>query len=331
VDSDLNSETVSDSSKREATAVGRFSCAVKLPVFEGPLDLLLHLIRANEVDIADIPIALISEQYLAYLEMMRMLDLDVAADYLLMAATLAHIKSRLLLPPDPDILDEDGTLDPRAELARRLAEYARYKDAANELARRPILGRDVFSGAADQSELPEKEGVLVVSLFGLLEAMQGVLSRIPAEQAKHTVTRDRLTLQETMVEVMDALRACDPSSLRFEDLLVVGAGELTRERVVLAFLSILELAKIQALLIFQNIDEGGRPAGPIRVRLAVALDDAVIAEAGARADAEMAVRELDADAETDTEIETETETSEPEPEPPAEIESETEGDTDGGS
>ena len=276
-----------ESASREATAVGRFSCAVKLPAFEGPLDLLLHLIRANEVDIADIPIALISEQYLSYLELMRMLDLDVAADYLLMAATLAHIKSRLLLPPDPDLLADELGEDPRAELARRLAEYARYKEAAVELARRPILGRDVFAGASDRSELPEREGVLVVSLFSLLESMQRVLARIPAEQKHHTVSRVRLTLQECMVEVMDALRAADPATVRFEDLLLGDAP--TRERVVLAFLSILELAKIQALLIFQNIAESGLPEGPIRVRLAVggSLDSAAIAEAGARADAEM--------------------------------------------
>jgi len=217
---------------------------------------------------------------------MRMLDIDVAADYLLMAATLAHIKSRLLLPPDPDLL-ADELEDPRAELARRLAEYARYKDAAAELARRPLLGRDVFAGSSDASELPEREGVLVVSLFGLLEAMQRVLERIPADQAHHTVSRVRLTLQECMVAIMDALRGADPASVRFEDLLAGDAP--TRERVVLAFLSILELAKIQALLIFQNSDEAGRPDGPIRVRLAVGaeLDAAVIAAAGARADAEM--------------------------------------------
>ena len=281
------------SASREANALGRFSCAVKLPAFEGPLDLLLHLIRANEVDIADIPIALISEQYLGYLDLMRMLDIDVAAVYLLMAATLAHIKSRLLLPPDPDLLAEDGGEDPRAELARRLAEYARYKDAASELARRPLLGRDVFSGAADLTAIPEKEGVLVVSLFGLLEAMQRVLARIPAEEVRHTVSRARLTLQECMVQVMDALRAADPASLRFEDLLT---GETpTRDRVVLAFLSILELAKIQALLIFQNSDDGGRPEGPVRVRLAVgaAFDEAAIAQAGARAEAELEARTLE--------------------------------------
>ena len=283
----MEGDPISQAPARDATGAGRFACAVKLPSFEGPLDLLLHLCRANEVDIADIPIALISEQYLAYLELMRMLDIDVAADYLLMAATLAYIKSRLLLPPDPDLL-ADELEDPRAELARRLAEYARYKDAAAELARRPLLGRDVFAGSSDASELPEREGVLVVSLFGLLEAMQRVLERIPAEQAHHTVNRVRLTLQECMVALMDALRAADPHSVRFEDLL---AGDVpTRERVVLAFLAILELAKIQALLIFQNTDAAGRPEGPVRVRLAVGaeLDAAAIAAAGARADAEMA-------------------------------------------
>ena len=281
---------------REEAAIGRHSCAVKLPAFEGPLDLLLHLIRANEVDIADIPIAVISEQYLAYLELMRMLDIDVAADYLLMAATLAHIKSRLLLPPDPDILADDDGLDPRAELARRLAEYAVFKDAAEALARRPLLNRDVFAAQLDASSLPEKEGVLTVSLFGLLDAMQRVLAKIPPAAARHTVSRVRITLQQAMIEVMDRLRAAVGATVLFEDLLSAGQ-ELTRERVVLTFLSILELAKIQALLIFQNVLEDGRPQGPIRVRLAVesAPDDAAVERAAVEAEAEFTTGVEDAD------------------------------------
>lgn len=272
--------------RREEATVGRLSCAVKLPAFEGPLDLLLHLIRSNEVDISDIPIALISEQYLAYLELWRLLDIDVAADYLLMAATLAHIKSRMLLPPDPDILADELEEDPRAELARRLAEYARYKDAAETLARRPLLGRDVFAVSVDLSELPEKDGVLAVSLFGLLEAMQRVLARIPEAEVRHTVARARLTLQEAMVMVMDRLRDAVGASVLFEDLLA--GAEPTRERIVLSFLSILELAKIQALLIFQNANEAGQPSGPIRVRLAVenAPDEAALARLGEEAEAE---------------------------------------------
>jgi segregation and condensation protein A len=298
------------SSSREEVSVGRHSCAVKLPAFEGPLDLLLHLIRSNEVDISDIPIATISEQYLAYLELMRALDIDVASDYLLMAATLAHIKSRMLLPPDPDILGEDEALDPRAELARRLAEYAVFKDAAETLARRPLLNRDVFAAQADLSELPEKEGVLTVSLFSLIEAMQGVLARIPPAQAKHTVSRTRITLQQAMIEIMDRLRAADGATVLFTDLFALD-GETTRERIVLTFLSILELAKIQALLIFQNASAEGRPDGPIRVRLAVetAPDDAAIEAAAVEAEAEFTTGpELDA---------LEPDEPDPEPEPEA--------------
>lgn len=274
---------------REEAAIGRHSCAVKLPAFEGPLDLLLHLIRANEVDIADIPIAVISEQYLAYLELMRMLDIDVAADYLLMAATLAHIKSRMLLPPDPDILADDDANDPRAELARRLAEYAVFKDAAEVLARRPLLNRDVFAAQLDGSTLPEKEGVLSVSLFGLIEAMQRVLARIPPAQARHTVSRVRITLQQAMIEIMDRLRIASGATVLFEDLLT-REEETTLQHVVLAFLSILELAKIQALLIFQNASPSGQPEGPVRVRLAVesAPDDAAIERAAVEAEAEFA-------------------------------------------
>ncbi len=290
-------DTVDASASRDEASVGRHSCAVKLPAFEGPLDLLLHLIRSNEVDIADIPIATISEQYLAYLELMRALDIDVAADYLLMAATLAHIKSRMLLPPDPDILGDDEGLDPRAELARRLAEYAVFKDAAETLARRPLLNRDVFASQIDVTELPEKEGVLTVSLFGLIEAMQGVLARIPPAQVRHTVSRARITLQQAMIAIMDRLRAADGATVLFTDLFPIGEAT-TRVRIVLTFLSILELAKIQALLIFQNASPDGRPEGPIRVRLAVesAPDDAAIEAAAVEAEAEFATGpELDED------------------------------------
>ena len=133
----------------DATAEGGLSIAdraaysVKLPVFEGPLDLLLHLIRQNEMEITDIPVAVISEQYLEYLELMRMLDLDIAGEYLVIAATLALIKSRMLLPPEGEEDDDEG-LDPREELVQRLLEYQRYKEVAEELGRRRLLGRDVF-------------------------------------------------------------------------------------------------------------------------------------------------------------------------------------------
>ncbi len=265
------------------------TCAVRLPVFDGPLDLLLHLCRANEVDITNIPIALLSEQYLEYLELMRQLDIDVAAEYLLMAATLAHIKSRMLLPVDPDG-DDDPGLDPRAELARRLAEYAIFQEAAQALGERPRLGRDVFEGQADASQIPEREAELAVSLFALVEAMQRVLARIPAEERHHQVQLERFTLRDRMVYVMDRLRRLEGAPMLFEDLLADGV--LNRGRVVVTFLALLELAKIQALLLFQNTGSEGAPVGPVRVRLAVqgAPDDSQIAAAADRAEAELAER-----------------------------------------
>ena len=259
-------------------------CAVNLPVFEGTLDLLLHLIRSNEVDVADIPVALISEQYLEYLELMRQLDINVAADYLLMAATLAHIKSRMLLPPTPGDLDEEEGGDPRAELARRLAEYAIFKEVAIEFDRRPLLGRDVFTSLADVAGLPEAEPSLHVSLFALVEAMRRVLESLPEEEQHHRIALERITLQERMVAIMDQLCSRTTDSLRFEDLL--RDSDFTRHRIVMTFLAILELAKIQALRLFQNINADGMPFGPVRVRAAVdtAPDSDQIAAAGKEAE-----------------------------------------------
>jgi segregation and condensation protein A len=248
---------------------GRSACAVKLPTFEGPLDLLLHLIRANEVDVNDIPIALISEQYLEYLDLMRQVDIDVASEYLVMAATLAHIKSRMLLPSDPEATDEDGE-DPRAELARRLAEYARFKEAALELDRRPQLGRDVFEPTPHLAEVGEKEPVLTVSLFAMLEAMRRVLANLPAEERHHQVPLERVTLQDRMIAVMDHLRSDPEEFMLFEDLLKDAL--FTRHHIVMTFLAILELARIQAVRIFQNLSDQGQPFGPVRVRLAVPID-----------------------------------------------------------
>jgi segregation and condensation protein A len=276
-------ETTPTSSAETLSGAGR-ACAVKLPVFEGPLDLLLSLIRSSEVDISDIPIALISEQYLEYLDLMRRFDINVAADYLLMAATLAHIKSRMLLPPAPGEGDEAESEDPRAELARRLAEYAVFKEVAAEFQSRPLLGRDVFKALSGVSGLPETEPDLHVSLFALVEAMRQVLENIPEEELHHQVTLERVTLRERMLAVMDQLAAGKEGSSRFEDLLRDGA--LTRHRTVMTFLAILELAKIQALRLFQNVSAGGLPEGPLRVRLAVdgSPDAESIAVAGAEAE-----------------------------------------------
>jgi segregation and condensation protein A len=259
--------------ERAGFSAGAASCAVKIPSFEGPLDLLLHLCRESELDISNLPIALISEQYLEYLELMRGLDIDIAAEYLLMAATLAHIKSRILLPVHEGEEEAEGE-DPRAELARRLALFAAFRQAAEDLGRRPLLGRDVFSGRPELAGIPEREAVLVVDLSALVEAMRRVLAELPDEKAAaaHAVVRERYTIQDRMIAVMDALEASPDRSILFED--VLGEGEPSRARVVMTLLAILELARIQVLQIYQHADERGTPQGPIRVRLSASASEA---------------------------------------------------------
>ena len=246
---------------------GRKPCAIKLDVFEGPLDLLLHLIRLNEVDISNIPIATISEQYLEYLDLMRELDIDVAGDYLLMAATLAYIKSRMLLPPSEEDVSEEG-MDPRAELARRLAEYAAFREAGVELGGRALLERDVFAPTPDAQTIPQKEPELEVSLFALLEALRQVLRNLPSEPRPHEVSVEQVSMQDRILHVMDRLQKAPHGNVLFEELLL--GSPSSRHLVVMTFLAILELAHVQAIRMFQSLADNGSTSGPIRVRLAVA-------------------------------------------------------------
>ena len=193
--------------------------AVKLPLFEGPRDLLLHLIRINEVEITDIPIASIAEQYLAALELMRDLDLDVAGEYLLMAATLAWIKSRMLLPPDPSQADEEGG-DPRAELVARLLEYQRFKEVAQEFDGRQLLGRDVFAAqGAEPEPLPEAEREIEVGIFQLVEAFRKALLRSGPKGVPHEVEVETVTVRDRILVVMQALatrESCDFEEFLFD-------------------------------------------------------------------------------------------------------------------
>jgi segregation and condensation protein A len=239
--------------------------AVKLALFEGPLDLLLHLIRVNEVEITDIPIARISEQYLATLVELHELDLDVAGEFLLMAATLAWIKSRMLLPPDGEGAEGEEP-DPRAELVARLLEYQRFKEAALELAERRWLGRDVFEARAVGPEGPaEAEREIEVGLFELIEAYRAVLARAGPSAAPHEVEVETVTVRERMLAVMKALEL--RPSLEFMECLLEGEDATpSRARFVATFLAILELSRLSALRIYQGIDAAGAPHGPIHLR-----------------------------------------------------------------
>lgn len=235
---------------------------VQLEIFEGPLDLLLHLIKKNEVNIADIPIAAITEQYLATLELMQSLNLDVAGEFLVMAATLIHIKSRMLLPPGEDEDGEEEEGDPREELVRRLLEYQRFKEAAEELEGREILKRDVF---VRRSEVPEDlatAGFEGLSLFDLISALRKVLERFP-DEGIHEVTLERISVREKMSSLLDDLQR--RGKVIFQSLFEAAAS---RFEIIVTFLAMLELAKIRAIRVWQEEREG-----PIVIELAAPLED----------------------------------------------------------
>ena len=215
---------------------------VQLKIYEGPLDLLLHLIRKNELSIADVPIASITEQYLATLELMQGLNLDVSGEYLVMAATLLHIKSKTLLPPDEDDDEDDDEEagDTREELIRRLLEYERFKGAAKELEEREILNRDVFV-RQDRSERVTDVSFEQLSVFDLVSALQRVLERFPGPSV-HRVVQETVSVRERMTFILDELHR-RPSVL-FQDLF---DSARSRMDVVVTFLALLELIRIRAV------------------------------------------------------------------------------------
>ncbi len=207
-------------------------CIVKIPVFEGPLDLLLHLVRKNKLDIFDLPISLITRQYLAYLEMMKALDLDIAAEYLAVAATLLYIKSKLLLPTEEEVPSEEEVEDPRQELVTSLVELAKFQRAAEELSARPLLERDVFVPPGE--EPPPHEG-LSVSLFELLSVLREVLSRRPLTPLE--VKKARELVGEKIPAILALLK--EKKRLYFRELLMRSSS---RKEAIAYFLALLELA-----------------------------------------------------------------------------------------
>jgi segregation and condensation protein A len=232
---------------------------VKLEAFEGPLDLLLHLIKKNEVDIYDIPITVITQQYLQYLEIMKTLNLDIAGEFLLMAATLLHIKSKMLLPPseDENEEEEEKAEDPRAELVRRLLEYQRYKEAALDLTKGPLLDRDVFARSLmDEGllkgveEAPEGEA----SLFDLLEAIKKVLQTASPEEFQE-ISLDHLSIKDKINQIME--RLWESESLTFTELFT---ATTLRKEIIVTFLGLLELLRLRMVKILQP-----DPFGVIRI------------------------------------------------------------------
>ena len=216
---------------------------VSLEVFEGPLDLLLHLIKKDDLSVYDIPISRLLEQYLQYLQFADELDIDLAGEFVEMASELAYIKSKMLLP-EPPVEEEEGP-DPRAELVRRLLEYQRYKAAAQSLISRPLLGTDVFSRPA---EAPGEMGEVLMDAdpLALISAFQDLLKRLPAE-AVHEISRPRTGVAERILELTESLKGKD--RILFEDLF---DGERTRGDLVITFLAVLEMAKQRLLRLVQD-------------------------------------------------------------------------------
>ncbi len=222
--------------------------SVKIDVFEGPMDLLVYLVRKNDVDISNIPIALITEQFLAYLDLLELMNIDYAAEFLYMAATLAHIKSRMLLPPEPGVDEEE---DPRMEIARPLMEYLKLKAAAEHLEQRDMLNRDTFKGNPfHEDDDPPEDPLISIGLFELVETFRQLSEN---EYQNHVVdfSTPRMTVKERIIGILALLEKKE--SLSFRELLEDHPG---RFMMVLTFLAILEMAKMNLVEIRQHIQSG---------------------------------------------------------------------------
>ena len=234
---------------------------VKLEIFEGPLDLLLYLVKKNEYDIFDIPIYEITKQYMEHIEYMKVLNLDVAGEYLVMASTLALIKSKLLLPPLPTENDEEEE-DPRMELAIRLIEYERFKEAAEKLDNFDILMRDVFLKGAETSLSIDDEIMEDLTIYQLVSALRKVLMEAPKDTF-HEVDIQELSLIQRIAELSELIT--QRGEMVFEELFEPGSEKMV---IVVTFLALLELIKDRIVRIYQS-----QPFGTIRIFSAIDQDE----------------------------------------------------------
>ncbi len=219
-------------------------------IFEGPMDLLVHLIKKNEVDIYDIPIAKITVQFLSYLEWLKKMNIDFAGDFLLMASTLAQVKSKMLLPACRD--DEDDEEDPRMEIARPLLEYMQIKSAAEQLGDRKLLGEDTFTRLPAMEDFMEtgRDQMIKIGLFELVEAFQKILEKTSGE---HVIDfePDRISIKDKISDIIDILEI--KASAAFDELFSESRG---KSEMIATFLAILEMVKMGLLQIAQHIQTG---------------------------------------------------------------------------
>jgi len=218
-------------------------------IFEGPMDLLVHLIKKHEVDIYDIPIAMITDQYLEYLKWMESMNIDVAGDFIVMAATLTQIKSKMLLPIHENENDQE---DPRLEIARPLAEYLQMKSAAERLAERDLLGENIFARNPDQEELlaARQDEVLKLGLFELIDAFQQILKKISLDD-KVRIAADSISVKNRISQLVDIFESRE--SVTFEELFPAG---VVKSEVIVTFLAILEMVRLSLVRIVQHVQTG---------------------------------------------------------------------------
>lgn len=218
---------------------------IKLDIFEGPLDLLLYLVKKDHLNICDIPIARVTEQYLQYLELMRLLDLHIAGEFLVMASTLVHIKSKMLLPPEaaPEELREEE--DPRQELIRKLLEYQKYKEAANVLRQKELTRQNVFT-RLPQAAREGQEAYFEASLFDLISAFSKALKEIPKELF-YEVIKDEFTVEGKIHDLLHTL--LESTALSLSSLFEEAKNKL---EIVVTFLAILELIRLKEIVIAQK-------------------------------------------------------------------------------
>ncbi len=219
---------------------------IKIPVFEGPFDLLLHLIKEDKIDIYDIPISQITGRYLEYIELMKELNLEIAGEFLVMAATLIHIKSRMLLPPDEEIPQEDKE-DPRTELVQKLIEYQKYKEAANELRTKEEEWIRVFRKEPLKDDEQDNGELYLfdISLFDLIDAFKKILEKAPPETI--TITKETLTVKDRMSFIMEIMEGKE--TVRFEELFEL---DFTKIQLIVTFVAILELIRLGLLRVYQE-------------------------------------------------------------------------------
>lgn len=225
------------------------SYKVQLEKFEGPLDLLLYLIRKNDIDICDIPIAAITDQYMAYIETMKLLDLEVVGDFLVMAATLMQIKSRMLLPPDPLATQEQP--DPRDELVQRLQEYQRFKQAAEDLKTRETGRQDLFQRVIDQEQLDQlredaQEVTFEASLFDLINALNAAMGHAQ-DKKTYNIRKEEYTVEGKIHSIVHLLLAGQRLSL-----MELFSKAASKQEMVVTFIAILELIRLKEIIALQR-------------------------------------------------------------------------------